>query len=47
MESFCKQLGQRLKGPGMRWNRQNVGPMAALVTLWAQDRWDDYWARAG
>ena len=47
MESFCKQLGQRLKGPGMRWNRQNVDPMAALVTLWTQGRWDDYWARAG
>ena len=44
MESFCKQLGQRLKGPGMRWSRENVDSMAALVTLWTQDRWDDYWA---
>jgi hypothetical protein len=43
MESFCKQLGQRLKGPGMRWRRENVDPMAALVTLWSQDRWGDYW----
>jgi len=43
MESFCKQLGQRLKGPGMRWNRANVTPIATLVSLWANDQWDQYW----
>jgi len=43
MESFCKQLGQRLKGPGMRWNRNNIEPMAALVSLWANEEWDHYW----
>jgi hypothetical protein len=43
MESFCKQLGQRLKGPGMRWNRVNVSPMAALVSLWANGEWDQHW----
>ena len=43
MESFCKQLGQRLKGPGMRWNRANVTPMATLVSLWANDQWDTHW----
>lgn len=46
MESFCKQLGLRLKGPGMRWSVQNVDPMAALVALWSQDRWDEYWSHA-
>jgi hypothetical protein len=46
MESFCKQLGGRLKGPGMRWSLDNVDPMAALVILWSQDRWDDYWSQA-
>jgi len=46
MESYCKQLGQRLKGPGMRWARASVEPMAALTTLWAQDRWDEHWAEA-
>jgi rubredoxin len=46
MESFCKQLGQRLKGPGMRWNRTNVTPMATLVSLWATDQWDRYWQSA-
>lgn len=43
MESFCKQLGQRLKGPGMRWNRASVTPMATLVSLWANDQWDRHW----
>ena len=47
MESFCKQLGQRLKGPGMRWSIPNVNPMAALVCLWTQDEWDNYWRKAG
>jgi len=46
MESFCKQLGQRLKGPGMRWNRANVSPMATLVSLWVNDQWDRYWQSA-
>jgi hypothetical protein len=46
MESFCKQLGQRLKGPGMRWSRANVTPMATLVSLWANDQWDQYWRLA-
>jgi hypothetical protein len=43
MESHCKQLGRRLKGPGMRWHTQNVDPMAALVCLWTDDRWDNAW----
>lgn len=37
MESFCKQLGLRLKGPGMRWNVANVNAMANLVSRWATD----------
>jgi hypothetical protein len=31
MESTCKQLGQRLKGTGMRWSVENVTPMAMLT----------------
>jgi hypothetical protein len=46
MESFCKQLGQRLKGPGMRWSCVHVTPMATLVSLWANGQWDRYWQRA-
>jgi len=43
MESFCKQLGQRLKGPGMRWHVDNVTFMAHLVSLWANEEWDRHW----
>jgi len=43
MESFCKQLGQRMKGPGMRWNIENVTPMATLVSIWANNEWDRHW----
>jgi len=46
MESLCKQLGQRPKGPGMRWSTSNLNPMAALVSLWTQDQWDAYWQAA-
>lgn len=37
MESFCKQLGLRLKGSGMRWNVNNVTAMANLVSRWIAD----------
>ncbi len=37
MESFCKQIGQRMKGPGMRWCVKNVSPMASLVSRWSLD----------
>jgi hypothetical protein len=46
MESFCKQLGRRLKGAGMRWTAANVSPMATMVSLWATDEWSTYWAKA-
>ena len=46
MESFCKQLGQRLKGPGMRWSTANIDPMAALVSLWTNEEWDTHWNTA-
>lgn len=37
MESLCKQMGQRLKGPGMRWSLKNVSGMAYVVARWAVD----------
>ena len=46
MESTCKQPGRRLKGPGMRWRAENIPPMAALISLWTDDRWDAYWRPA-
>ena len=32
MESFCNQLGLRMKGPGMHWSERNVTSMAMLVS---------------
>ena len=46
MKSFCKHLGPRLKGPGMRWKTTNVTPMATLVSLWANDQWQNYWKQS-
>lgn len=46
MESFCKQLGQRLKGPGMRWSKSSVNPMAAMVSLLCSRQWNAYWKAA-
>lgn len=46
MESFCKQLGRRLKGGGMRWSKANVSPMATMVSLWSTDEWSKYWSAA-
>lgn len=46
MESFCKQLGHRLKGPGMRWSIAHVDSMAALVSLWTNEEWDTHWRPA-
>lgn len=46
MESFCKQLGLRLKGPGMRWSVENINAMATLVSLWTNDEWDRRWQAA-
>ena len=37
MESLCKQMGQRLKGPGMRWSLKNISGMAYMVARWAVD----------
>jgi hypothetical protein len=46
MESFCKQLGQRLKGPGVRWSMPNVDPIPATVSLWVNEQWDRHWHHA-
>jgi len=36
---------ERLKGPGMHWDRGNVDPMLALRCAAANDRWDEVWPR--
>lgn len=44
-ESMCKALTLRLKGRGMRWDRDNAEAMMALEGLWQSGQWDTYWNR--
>ena len=42
-ESFCGTLTSRLKGRGMRWDRDNAESIMALGSLYYSDLWSDYW----
>ena len=42
-ESQCGTLTARVKGPGMRWDSDNVEAMLALAALDHSLQWADYW----
>jgi hypothetical protein len=42
-EAMCKMLTYRLKGSGMRWDRQGAEPIMALVALEQSNAWQSYW----
>ena len=42
-EAMCKVLTYRLKGSGMRWDRQGAEPMMALIALQQSNAWQSYW----
>lgn len=42
-EAMCKVLTYRLKGSGMRWDRQGAEPIMALLALEQSDAWNSYW----
>ena len=42
-ESFCGCLTQRLKGPGMRWDKDNAEAVMALASIYYSHQWDLYW----
>lgn len=42
-EAMCKVLTYRLKGAGMRWDRQGAEPMMALIALEQSGTWANYW----
>jgi hypothetical protein len=46
IESMCKVVPLRLKGPGMRWDSDNAEAMMALETLEQSNLWDRYWTKA-
>lgn len=42
-EAMCKAMTMRLKGPGMRWDPDNVEAIMALTALRLSDRWTAWW----
>jgi len=42
-ESQCGTPTDRLKGPGMRWDKSNAEAMRALACLSHSGLWDTYW----
>ncbi|MHC4609823.1 MAG: hypothetical protein ACYS7M_05695 [Planctomycetota bacterium] len=42
-ESLCGALTDRLKGSGMRWDRDNAESMMALASLYCSGLWHTYW----
>jgi hypothetical protein len=43
IESMCKATTRRIKGPGMRWDRDNAEAMMALEALYQSNLWNRYW----
>ena len=44
-ESFCGTLTARLKGRGMRWDKDNAEAIMALGSLYYSGLWQEYWSR--
>jgi len=42
-ESQCGKLTERLKGPGMRWDKSNAEAMMALACVYHSGLWSTYW----
>lgn len=44
MKSACKRLvGERLKGPGMRWTVGGADAILALRIAWLNGQWEQFW----
>ena len=44
-ESFRGTLTARLKGRGMRWDKDNAEAIMALGSLYYSGLWQEYWSR--
>ncbi len=42
-ESLCGTLTDRLKGSGMRWDKDNAESMMSLASIYHSGLWDSYW----
>jgi hypothetical protein len=45
MESFCGCLTARLKGRGMKWDKDNSEAIMVLGSLYYSNLWTDYWKK--
>ena len=43
-ESFCGCLTKRLKGVGMRWDKDNAQAVMALASVYFSNQWGEYWS---
>lgn len=46
MEAMCKATTRRLKGAGMRWDRDHAEELMGLESLYQSNLWDRYWTNA-
>ena len=44
-EAECKTLTLRLKGTGMKWDRDHAAAMMNLLALRESGQWETYWQR--
>ena len=42
-ESVCGRLTKRLKGSGMRWDKDNAQAVMALASIYYAGQWNKYW----
>jgi len=42
-ESFCNCLTKRLKGSGMRWDKDNAEAIMALASVYYSGQWNKHW----
>jgi len=42
-ESFCGCLTKRLKGSGMRWDKDNAEAVMAIASIYYSNQWGKYW----
>lgn len=45
IESTCKQVIGRLKGPGMQWSEEGALAMTSLIAHRLNGTWNDFWRR--
>lgn len=46
MESQCRVVPDRVKGPGKRWDTANAEAVMAFEALYQSDQWSDFWKAA-